>query len=164
MKRIIVLAILLFVLTKGYGFYQKYTHSKRLKIGVASFKFQDLNLTSFFSDVTADIGVSIDNFSKSVFSIEQFKVDVYSENGQLLAEQTEPLTRTLRIKGNQKNVLPLSFLISANKIKMLIKQSGGVAKLGANFLTTGDYGIPIRLKGFVVAEGISIDINENITV
>ena len=64
----------------------------------------------------------------------------------------------------QNNILPLTFLITSSNFKRLIKESGGLTTVGANFLTTGSYGIPIHLKGFVEAEGISIDINEKITV
>ena len=164
MRKTIGLLAVIFLLYKGYGLYQKFSHAKHLKIGLADFQFENFNLSSLFSDVTAHVQVSIDNFSKSVFTIEQIKVDVYSESGQLIAEQTEPLSRKRSILSNQKNVLPLSFLISSNKVKTLIKQSGGVVKLGANYLSSGDYGIPIHLKGFIVSEGISIDINEKLTV
>jgi hypothetical protein len=167
MKRIVLLIILLSLIVlgqKGWDYYTKYRHAKRLKIGVDSVKLPKLNLTSLFSEVAAVVYLKITNFSESVFELQQIKIEVYSPNGYLVAEQTEPLAQTIRIEPNQKNILPLSFLISPTKFKALIKEAGGVVNVGASYLTEGNYGIPLNLRGFVVAEGVTISVNEKLVV
>lgn len=167
MKKIVLLFIILalvFFGKKGFVKLVKFRNAKRLKIGVDGFNLPKLNLTSLFTSVPININLSLNNFSNSTFNIEQIGVDVFSPSGKLIAEQTKPLQEVKQILPNQNNILPLAFLISPQNFKDLIRETGGIANAGANFLTTGTYGIPIHLKGFVVAEGITIDIDEKITV
>jgi hypothetical protein len=167
MKRLALLLILISLIVigqKGWKYYTKYRHAQRLKIGVEGFRLPRLNISSLISEIHAKVNIGITNFSSSVFSIEQIKVDVYSPSVGLIAEQIEPLKQVHRVRANQKTNLPLSFLISPTNFKKLIKASGGVVNVGASYLTDGNYGIPIELRGFVVAEGVSIEINEKLTV
>lgn len=167
MKKIILLPIivvLIFLGKKGFAKLVKLRNSKRLKIGIDGFNLPKLNLTSLFTSIPVNINLSLNNFSNSTFNIEQIGVDVFSPSGKLIAEQSNPLREAKQLLPNQNNILPLAFLISSQNFKDLIRETGGVANAGANFLTSGNYGVPIHLKGFVVAEGITIDINEKITV
>jgi len=160
----LILIALVFFGKKGFAKIIKFRNAKRLKIGIDSFNLPKLNLTSLFTNIPVNINLSLNNFSKSTFNIEQIGVDVFSPSGKLIAEQTNPLKEAKQILPNQNNILPLAFLISPQNFKDLIRETGGIANAGANFLTSGNYGVPIHLKGFVVAEGITIDINEKITV
>jgi hypothetical protein len=168
MKRIIVLIIIIVVVIilgkKAATYVTKYRHAKRLKIRVDDFDFPELDLKSLFSDIQAAVVLGIGNFSSSTFNVEQINVDVFSSTGQLIAEQKSPLTKGINILPNKDNQLALTFLISSNSIKQLIKNAGGTLNVGARKFTTGKYGFPLRLKGFVVAEGFPIDINETIEV
>lgn len=167
MKRYIFL-FLVFVLvvatTKSYSYLTKYRHAQRLRIGVDSFSFPKLNLSSLFSEVITNVIIGINNFSASTFDIQQIGIEVFSESGQLVAEQKSPLSSPIKIEPNMYNTFPLTFLISSHNIRKLIKESGGSVNVGANYLTSGNYGIPLHLKGFVVAEGLSIAIDQTIEV
>ncbi len=167
MNKAIGLFVIVFIFLagrKGWQYFKKYQHSNRLKVGIDSFKLPKLNLSNLFSDIKADVLIKLNNFSSSSFEIEQLNVEIYSLSGKLIGEQEKPLAKTAIVQPNKNNLLPLSFLISSQDLQQLIKEAGGVANVGANFLTTGDYGIPLHLKGFVVAEGFTIDIDEKITV
>lgn len=167
MKRIIALVIIISLVLfgrKGVSYITKFRHAKRLKIAVENFSFPKLNLKSLFSDIQTRVTLNIGNFSSSTFDVEQINVDVLDATGQVVAEQKNPLTKGIQILPNKNNQLALTFLISSNNVRQLIKNAGGTFNVGARFFTSGKYGIPLQLKGFVVAEGITIDINETIEV
>lgn len=167
MKKIIALIIiiaLILVGKKGYGYLTKYRHAKKIKVSVDKFRFPDLKLQNLITDVLTEVTVIIGNFSSTTFNIEQINIDVLDETGQFIAEQKNPLPQAIQLLPNKNNALVLTFLISPQHIRQLIKKAGGAINVGTRYLTTGKYGIPLQLKGFVVAEGFSIDINENITV
>ncbi|TSE10009.1 hypothetical protein [Aquimarina algiphila] len=145
--------------TQGWRIYTKIRHAKRLKIGVQKFKLLSLSLTP-----VSNIVLSLGNFSSSTFIISQIKVDAYTRDGQLLAEQTTPLAQPFTLNPNQNSALPLSFAINATTVISALKAIGGLSTVAANFLTSGTYGLPIVLKGFVEAENIQIPIEESLTI
>ncbi len=162
MKKIFVVSLLFFVLlasTQGWRIYTKIRHAKRLKIGVQKFKLLSLSLTP-----VSNIILSLGNFSSSTFTISQIKVDAYTQDGQLLAEQTAPLAQPFILNPNQNSALPLSFSINPTTVISALKSIGGLSSVAANFLTSGTYGLPIVLKGFVEAENIQIPIEESLTI
>ncbi|WP_271729383.1 hypothetical protein [Aquimarina algiphila] len=162
MKKIFVVSLLLFVLlasTQGWRIYTKIRHAKRLKIGVQKFRLLSISLTP-----VSNIILSLGNFSSSTFTISQIKVDAYTQDGQLLAEQTAPLTQPFTLNPNQNSALPLSFAINATVVIGALKSIGGLTSVAASFITSGTYGLPIVLKGFVEAENIQIPINESLTI
>jgi len=167
MKKIIgLLVVITLIITgkQGWAAIQKIRHAKRLKFGVESVDFPKLNLSSLLSSIETNVELLIKNFSRSTFNIEQIGIEVLSPSGKVVAEQKQPLSETFKVAPNQNNLLPLSFLISSQNLKLLISESGGIANVGASFITTGKYGISLLLKGFVVADGVTIDINEQLTV
>ena len=167
MKKIIVVIVLFLIAgvsVKAASLYKKKRDAMKLKIGVDSFKLPKLKLTNLFEDITATVDVSIDNFSQSTFGLSQIRIDVYSLAGKLIAQQAKPLSNGLLIQPNKRNLLPLTFLISSHHFRELIGDSGGVVNVGANYLTTNQYGINLHLKGFVEAEGFTIPIDESVVV
>ncbi len=167
MKKVIILTFLialLFLGRKGWGYYTKYNNANRIKVGVESFNFPKLNLSSLLSDIDLNINISLGNFSPSTFNISQVKVDVFNLEGKAIAEQSIPLKDKVVIAPNKNTLLPLTYSISSQELNALIMESGGYASVGANYLTSGKYGIKINLKGFVDAEGFTIDINETLEV
>ncbi|WP_062055870.1 hypothetical protein [Aquimarina longa] len=162
MKKILLVSLLIFIFiasTQGWRIYNKIRHAKRLKIGVQKFKLLNLSLTP-----VSNIIVSLGNFSSSTFTIAQIKVNAYTQDGKLLAEQTTPLAQPFVLKPNQNSILPLSFTIDTTVVLLALKSIGGLSSLAANYLTTGQYGLPIVLKGFVETENIQVPINQSITI
>lgn len=167
MKKLIVLIITIALLLfgkKGWGYINKYRHADRIKVGVESFSFPKLNLSSILSDIVMNININLGNYSPSSFNISQINVDVFDKEGKLIAEQKNPLAEGIQIAANQNTILPLTYLISSGQLNKLIIGAGGYASVGAKYLTTGKYGINIHLKGFVQAEGFNISINEKVSV
>lgn len=167
MKRLlllITLSTLALASIKGYDYWRKFNHSNRLKVGVGSFSFPKLNLRSLLGDITLAIDITLDNYSSSTFSLEQISIEIYDKLGRLVAEQIAPLTTPFTIKPNKTNLLPLTLEISSHSIAKLIAQHGGTASVGASYLSSGSYGIPLKIKGFAIAEGFRIDIDQQIEI
>ena len=161
---IIVLILLLFAGKKGYGLYKKYRHAKQLKFFVAGIQLPILQLTDIIQPVTLTIRQAITNFSTSNFTLSALNIDAYTPSGKLVAQQKQPLNQPIQIKPNQTTEIPLQFELSPQTLIQLIRENGGVFTAGSNYLTTGTYGIKLRLKGYVQAEGFDIDIDQTITV
>lgn len=142
----------------------KLLNARNLKLDIGAIQFPALKLQNLIDDIETKVEVIIKNFSNSVFEIEQISIDVFSEKGTLIAEQKEPLTQLLRIRPKGNSIIPLSYLISSQSIRKLVKDSGGAFEVGTRRLTQGEYGMKLNLKGFVIAEGIKVDINEIVTV
>lgn len=167
MKKLIVLPLiiaLLFIGKKSWGYYNKYHHANRIKVGVESFNFPTLNLSSLLSDIELNINIELGNFSPSTFNITQINVDVFDVDGKLIAEQTTPLKNKVVMTPNENTTLPLAYNISSGQLNNLIMAAGGYISVGQNYITSGKYGIKINLKGFVDADGFTIAINETMTV
>ena len=167
MRKLITLVIVIVLIVlgrKGYSYVKKYRHSKRIKVGVDGVSFPKLKLTNLIGEIATSIKLNIGNFSPSKFEVQQISIDVFDGKGNLIASPQNPLREPISIEPSQNNIFPLTYLLSSQQLKQIIRQAGGVANVGANYLTTGNYGIPLLLKGFVVAEGLKVDINEKITV
>lgn len=156
--------MLLFLGKKSWGYYNKYQHANRIKVGVESFNFPKLNLSSLLSDIELNINIGLSNFSPSTFSITQINVDVFDTEDKLIAEQTAPLKDKVVMSPNKNTTLPLTYNISSQMLNNLIMAAGGYISVGQHYITTGEYGIKIKLKGFVDADGFTIAINETMTV
>jgi len=161
---IVVLVVVLIAAKKGFDYYQKYKDSDDLKVGLDKFEFPELNLSNIFSDIVAKATVNINNFSDSTFNIQQLNINVLDHNKKTIATQQYPITTPIEVKPNQANKFALNLLISSQNVVRLIKANGGIANVGANFLVSGKYNIPIQIIGFVKAEGFKIIINQKLIV
>ena len=161
---IVILIVVLITAKKGYDYYQKFKDSDDLKVGLDKFEFPELNLSNIFNDIVAKATININNFSDSTFNIQQLDIRVLDQDQQIIAEQQYPITQPIEVKPNQANKFALNLLISSQSVARLIKANGGIANVGANFLVSGKYNIPIQIVGFVRAEGFKIPINEKLIV
>ena len=161
---IIVLVVVLIAAKKGFDYYQKFKDSDDLKVGLDKFEFPELNLSNIFSDIVAKATININNFSGSTFNIQQLDINVLNQDKQVIAKQQYPITQSIEVKPNQANKFALNLIISSQNVVRLIKANGGIANVGANFLVSGKYNIPIQIVGFVRAEGFKIPINEKLIV
>ncbi|NQY68170.1 MAG: hypothetical protein HRT72_10690, partial [Flavobacteriales bacterium] len=65
---------------------------------------------------------------------------------------------------NDQTSFTLTYSIPAKTLQEMIIAEGGMASVGFNYMTTGKYGFEVVLSGFIVSEGITIDINEKLKV
>ena len=168
MKRIISIlatAILTLGIFKARAFYQKFQHAKKLQTSVTDVIIpQKLKLQNVLGDTIAKILLSISNFSPSTFEVQQIQINIYSDSGKLIAEQTEPLTSPIVITPSQISQLRINVVFTPLKMQTLIREAGGFAQVLANKASKGIYGITLQVKGFALVDGFATAINKTITV
>lgn len=155
----VLLAVLL--APKAYSLGKKYFDAKKLDIGVDKFRFPKLDIYQL-ENITTETTIGVTNPTDSAFDISNLHINVFGSEGTLIAKQKIKLDKPVNILPQQKTTFPLTYLISSTNIEKLIKQAGGLLVVGGNYLTTGNYGLSIVLKGYVVSSGLKIDINETI--
>lgn len=160
---LLVFIVALFSARKGWAYYNKYNDAMRIRVGVEGISFPQLNLSSI-TDTLVSLSLCIKNFSSSSYVLEQVSMNIFSEDGLLLAEQKDPLSDEYMIRANDNNALPLSFFLNKENAYKIVKQAGGVITIGLNRSITGSYGIPVIVKGFIKADGITVDIDQSITI
>jgi len=160
-KTLLIISILFLVALgrKGWQTFKKLRHSKRLRLRVKKFK-----LLRFSKEIDSNIQIEIGNFSASTFRIDQVSLELFTPSGEILARQKAPLFKSIVLKPNQNNVLPIDFAISTSVAVKELNRIGGVSSVIANFLTDNKHGLKLSLRGFVVAENVKIDINQTINV
>ena len=167
-NRIIAIVVVILVAISG-AYYQLYQRAQRLGFGVDSIKpnFKTSDLISIIAgggSIPTTVTALVKNFSPATFTIKQLQLDIYSEDGkQSFGSQTLPLSAKKTVDPNSNTPIELKY--SINPIAFLDSEG---KKLGlsdlAKWFTGQKIGVKLLLKGFVVAEGFKVDINEVITI
>jgi len=181
-KHIIITAIIITVIAAGfiaYKLYKKYKESQKLTIGNISLSPEKpLNnaqnlLEALQSGLTLTGYVEIKNYSSKEFILSQAKLDCLSpETKKTIAEQTNILSQNITISKNTETQIPLQYKVNLINILPLFRESQLIPKdktiwqIITNFSQYAQ-NINIRnlqfiLKGFIEAEGITLNINQTI--
>ena len=172
-KRAWIVAAII-ALVAGIGLYltRFASHAKRLFVDVASVMPTGVGgVMDLISGFKLNVEVLLKNFSSSAFNVNQLKIDLYSPNGTKLAEQPAPLQESKHLKPNQNNTLDMEFDANLhgfadllmNEAKDINSLLDAKDRLMA-WVTTGELGVTVVAKGFVQAEGVKIDINEDVQI
>ncbi|NQY11410.1 MAG: hypothetical protein HRT71_18080 [Flavobacteriales bacterium] len=162
--KILVLVLAAVGIGKGYSYFRKYKNLQKLEVAVSSFKLPGFKITNLLEDILVDVVIGVNNFSDSLYSISQLKIDIYLEDGVLLAKQIKSLESSIEILPKQEISFSLSYLIPSSELKKLIASGGGIKAIGVRYFTEGVYGFHLELKGFIESEGVIIKINKKINV
>jgi hypothetical protein len=181
-KHYVFIAVVIFSLWVGWYFYNKAKNAKNLEPGIAGFKLKVQirnvgDLILLFSDIAslsvpAEITVSIKNFSSSEYTVSQMKVDIFTESGQLLAGVDKPLSGSVKIIPADTTLIPIDYNLKLNALISLAQKASVNGSSGQeqaynllmNYVSSGKIGVNIVAKGFIVAEGIQINIDETILI
>lgn len=174
-KSVIILLIILLVgVVAGIGgyFFMKYKNSELLVFEISDVK-PDFKITSVFDVIKelADlivpviIGVKISNYSPMSFRINQLSIDCFSQiDNSYIAYNTEPLAQPFDILPNQNNIVYVKYNV---KLQLLAKEIKGTATLLdkgfqilQSYLSSGKFGVSLKIKGFAIADNIKIKVEE----
>ncbi len=172
---IIVLAIVTFGI--AYKYYKKYKDTEKLKIGETSLhstkKISNINdLVDVFKNGLLIKGfVEIRNFSGKDYVLNQISIDAFTPNTEkLIAAQTNIIKNNITLKNKQSTNIPIEYKIDIIKTLSLFKESAVIPEdttlwkvitHPAQYLQDIDLKkLKIKLKGFIEAEGITLDINQ----
>lgn len=179
-KWILIIIIVAVIGTGAFWAYKKYSGAKKLDVGVADYKinmpvksaFDVIKAVSDLASLTinADVSINLKNYSDQNFKVSQIKADIYTESGQLLASPVNPLSADFTIRKNDTTLQKFKYNISVNALIDVLKSLPGstpkakAENLLKNYFTNGKIGIKLIVKGFVTAEGITVDLNETLDI
>lgn len=177
-KKILLIVLVMLSLGIAWKFYKKYKDSDKLKIGSTSLKskqqitnFNDL-VNILKNGLLLEGFIEIRNFSSRDYSIKQLSIDCFSpKTEKLIAEQTNILQNKLILAKKQTTNIPLEYKIDIVNALALFKECGLIPE-DANLIEIITHpaqywsdidlkNLKIKFKGFIQAEGIHININED---
>ena len=177
MKKIIFIAVFVVVLFVGGYLFRMYINKDKLKFGLAGFNFDPEKRSGLLFKIMADQGIkseftiNVKNFSGVAYSIKRLMIDLYTESGQLIAEQTSPVTSFNILPDSVENLLKLDYFISIPGIIALYnaatagKGEGTLAITKAiDFFKTGKLGAKLVMKGTFEVFGFTVPINEVVAI
>ena len=173
MKKQVYIYIAIGLILAGIAYFllKKGSHARRLYVDVGDMKPVGTDISAFLgTSFDMKVDVKLQNYSSSAFNIEQLKIDIYTDNDVKLASQKEPLSEVYTVEPNANNTLTIDMQASLHGIADILTKSGlidntaeAVTRL-VDWVTTGNLGLEVKAKGFVVAEGVKININQDVTI
>ncbi len=120
------------------------------------------------SGLKLNIPIVLKNFAPDTYKVSQVKAELYTRSGNLIASQSKPLDNAFYIASNSNSELPIPFDISLTGLTAWFTQEKiSLDKIPAmikSFFGTEKLGLPATVKGFIAAEGLTVNINEDLTI
>lgn len=170
-KKISALIVLVVLLSlAGYFYFVKIKQAKKLSFGVDSIKpnFKTVGELSKSLLTGGNIPVIvkplISNYSSSKFKLNQIKLDIYSQDEKtLLGSQSMPLANPIELVPNANNTPAILYTFNPAAFANSAGRKLGISEI-IGWYQGKPLGVKLKLKGFFVAEGIKLNIDEVITV
>ena len=177
-KKILIIVLVIVTLGLAYKYYKKAKDTEKLKIaGITLKPVKSLKTLADFTDalqngIKLKGFVKIRNFSGQDYTLNQLSIDGFSPiKNKLIAEQTNINKNDITLKNKQETNIPLEYNLDVMSALSLFKESGVIpqeATLWTILLNVADYfseeslsKLKITLKGFIEAEGITLNINQD---
>ena len=177
-KKILIIIFVIITLGAAYKYYKKYKGAEKLKLANVSIKsdkdisdvsdlvdiFQNgLNLTGF---------IEVKNLSSEDYTLNQLNVDAFAPtSGARIGEQTNFLTSNIILKSKEITNIPISYNVDIMNALALFKESGVIPQDStlwqvithpAKYYDAVNLSkLKVKLKGFIEAEGITLNINQD---
>lgn len=114
---------------------------------------------------SGQLGLIISNFAKKGYKIDNLNIEVYSLSNELIAYQTNPLTKAIEILPEANNIVQIPMFFKAAFFKQMYNQLKdkytNVAELVQNWLDTNHLGTEVVIKGFAMKAGNKINFKFN---
>jgi LEA14-like dessication related protein len=161
-KTLFILVPVIILLAVGVFFWKKKEGAQKLDFGVLDTKVKWLGFTEGIEIALKPV---IKNFGDSEFSVNQLKVDVYTENNILLTSQDKPISKPILIKPNQNSAFEIKYKVGIDKLILLAVNSGlgknpNILDIWNKYKNSGKFGFKIRTKGFADVDGVTVDFDE----
>jgi len=176
-KRIFAIIAVILTLGLAYKFYKKAKGVEKLKLSSVSLKSEkkitELNdLIDILQNGLILKGfVQIKNFSGEDYTLSQMSIDGFSPvSNKIIAEQININQHDIILKDKQETHIPLQYKVDVLSALLLFKESGVIPEgttlwevithPAKYYESTNLNKLKIVLKGFIEAEGITININQ----
>lgn len=167
-KYIAGLMILVLIVIAGSAFTKKAIAAARVKlVGFGVEPAEELKLQKILlTGIKLRIMVELSNYSDTALQVEQISIDAFTQKGNKLANQTQPLAAPVSLTPNANTTLFVNYQIDYTNVLALLKDNGILKNIKdaltilKNIVSKKEIGTNIKLKGFIVAEGVKVNINE----
>lgn len=165
----IAIIILLFVILTSPFLLKLKNIDEKFALTQISFEYpKNFNdVKKLFTDYFyTNVKLTVSNYSDVKIKVNQAKLHIYTLKNNLFLEQFEPL-QEIEISPNSQTVLNVKYQVYyTNLIKLIedneLKTNG--LQTFANLLKYGSLNTDVILKGWVNILGVTININEQITI
>ena len=176
-KKILIIIVVILTLGIAYKYYKKAKDTEKLKLAAVSLK-SDKNITDL-NDIIDILQnglilkgfVQIRNFSGQDYTLSQMSIDGFSPmSNKLIAQQTNINKHDIVLKNKQVTNIPLEYKVDVMTALTLFKESGVIPEgttlwevithPAKYYESTNLNKLKIVLKGFIEAEGITLNINQ----
>jgi hypothetical protein len=176
-KKIFLIVVVILTLGLAYKYYKKAKDTGKIKTGELTLKtvekidtFGEL-ADAFQKGILLEGNIQIRNFSSNDYQINQISVDVFTpETKKKIAEQINIMQNDIILKAKQETLIPIKFKLDAVNALELFKECQVIPvdttiwyiiihpiEIFKNIKLEN---LKILLKGFIEAEGVTLDINK----
>lgn len=141
-----------------------------LKISLGKFRMEKpisslAEVFTMFKSFNTIITVDFSNFTKNNYTINQIQLEIYSMSDQLVASQASPISSPIVVKPQVVSSADVVFAINGTSALQLAFKGTSLNDL-FNFLSNNPKGLgkQLKAKGFIVAEGIKVKVDQIINV
>ena len=177
LKKILIIVAVILTLGLAYKYYKKAKDSGKIKTGELTLKPENKIDTFgelaevFQSGIKLKGNIQIKNFSSQDYKINQISIDAFTpKTKKKLASQTNIMGSSIIVKAKQETSIPISYKLDVANILNLFKDCEAIPmdttiweiithpiKIFSELKLRN---LKILLKGFIEAEGITLDINQ----
>ena len=177
LKKILLIVLVVITLGFAYKYYKKAKDTGKIKTGELTLK--PVNKLDTFGELVEVFqkgmqlkgNIQIRNFSANDYKINQIKIDALTPKTQKkLAEQTNIMQNQITVKAKEETYIPITYKLDAVNALKLFKECE-VIPMDTTiwyiithpveiFKQININKLKIQLKGFIEAEGITLDINK----
>ncbi len=176
-KKILIIIAVILTLGLAYKFYKKAKDTEKLKLAAVSLKSEKpINDINDIADILQN-GlllkgfVQIRNFSNQDYTLNQMSIDGFSpKSDKIIAEQININQHDIILKSKQVTNIPLHYKVDILSVLSLFKESEVIPEdttlwqvithPAKYYDSTNLNKLKIILKGFIEAEGITLNINQ----
>lgn len=177
-KKILIIVLVIITLGAAWKYYKKIQGAEKLKVANVVLKTEEpLNditaIADAFQNGLSLIGfIEVKNLSNQDYTLNQLNVDVFSPTTQTrIGKQTNILQKDIVLKSKQVSNIPIVFNLDIMNALSLFKESGVIPENttlwqvishpAKYYESTKLNKLKVKLKGFIEAEGITLNINQD---
>ena len=177
LKKILIIAVVILTFGLAYKYYKKAKDAGKIKTGELTLKAENKIDTfgeladAFQKGILLKGTIQIRNFSSQDYKINQINIDALSPNTKKkIATQTNIMSSSITVKAKQETLIPINYKLDAVNALNLFKECEVIpmdttiwniithpVKIFSDIKLSK---LKILLKGFIEAEGITLDINK----
>jgi hypothetical protein len=161
---VITIGVVFLVLLTILFIYLVRKGSAASKIEISSISGKLDTRASSIGNIVVDARIVLSNYSSERIVLNQAKLDVFTvDEENLIGSQSQPLGENLYIEPKANSILNLRFNVNPKNLVDTVSNNTNVTQV-INYAFGAKLGKKIKLKGYVIGEGVKVNINEEVEI